>query len=83
MTVRLLRPSRPRVALGSTLAGAGRTRRSGVGLLGLAIRSLIVGIVLGLLFASRELASPAIILALGGAAIAWAVVSFVDERPAS
>lgn len=84
MSVKLMRPGRPRLALGSTLAGGpAARRRPGAVLFGLAVRSLVVGLILGLLFAWRETASPAMTLLLGAGVVAWAVISFISERPTS
>jgi len=83
MTVRLRRLTPPHVSLGPTLTEAGRRRRSGISLLGLGIRSLVVGMVLGLLATWHDGSSPAATLVLGGAVVAWAVLSFADERPGS
>ena len=84
MSVKLMHPGRPRLALESTLAGEpAARRRSGNGRVGVAARSLFVGLILGLLFAWRETASPATTLLLGAGVVGWAVLSFIGERPST
>ena len=83
MSVKLMRPGRPRLQLGSTLARDPETPRRPSGLVGLAARSLFVGLILGLLFAWRETTSPGTTLLLGAGVVAWAVLSFIGERPSS
>jgi hypothetical protein len=83
MTVRLMRPQRPRVRLGSTLAGEPVTRRrSGLGLVRLAVGALLAGILLGLALAwQQSTTSPANAFLLGGAVLVWLMLSFGRERP--
>jgi len=82
VTVTLTRPRRARVGLGSTLRRPRHRRRpQGVGLVRLAIGSLVTGLVLGLIVAWQQATSPTTILLLGGSILAWSMLSFGIERP--
>ena len=82
MAIQLSRPRRHRVTLGSTLASRRRRRPvTGLGLVRLAIGSLVVGLLFGLLVAWQQTTSPTTALLLGGAVILWSMMSFGSERP--
>ena len=81
MSIPLNRPQRRRIRLGPTLAGRPRLPRTPSALLGLAVRSLVVGIAFALLVKWREVTSPTSALILGGAVLLWAMSTFSMERP--
>ena len=81
MSIPLNRPQRRRIRLGPTLAGRPRLPRTPSALLGLAVRSLVVGIAFALLVMWREVTSPTSALILGGAVLLWAMSTFSMERP--
>jgi hypothetical protein len=81
MSVQLSRPRSPRVTFGSTLARRHSRRSTRIGLVRLAVGSLVVGLLLGLLFAWQQATSPATAFLLGGSILAWSMMSFGSERP--
>ena len=52
-----------------------------VGLIGLAVRTLIVGIALGTIAGAGWAVTPASSLVLGATALAWLLVSFESDQP--
>jgi hypothetical protein len=81
MSVQLSRPRSPRISFGSTLARRRGGRSTGIGLVRLAVGSLVVGLLLGLLFAWHQTTSPTTALLLGGSILVWSMMSFGSERP--
>ena len=59
------------------------TRHSGrrVGMVGMAIRTLIVGIALGTLAGAGWAVTPASAMVLGSTALAWLLLSFESDQP--
>jgi hypothetical protein len=66
-----------RVTSGSAIRQRGRP----VGLIGLAVRTLIVGIALGTIAGAGWAVTPASSLVLGATALAWLLVSFESDQP--
>ena len=66
-----------RVTSGSAIRHRGRP----VGLIGLAVRTLIVGIALGTIAGAGWAVTPASSLVLGTTALAWLLVSFESDQP--
>ena len=66
-----------RVGAGSTMRHPGRR----VGMIGLAVRTLIVGIALGTIAGAGWAVTPASSLVLGATALAWLLLSFESEQP--
>ena len=62
---------------GSALKHRGRR----VGLIGMAIRTLILGIALGTVAGAGWAVTPASSLVLGATALAWLLLSFESEQP--
>ena len=52
-----------------------------MGLIGLAVRTLIVGIALGTIAGAGWAVTPASSLVLGSTALAWLLVSFESDQP--
>lgn len=65
------------------VTGGSATRHRGrrVGLVGMAIRTLIVGIALGTLAGAGWAVTPASSLVLGATALAWLLLSFESDQP--
>ena len=66
-----------RVTSGSAIRHRGRP----VGLIGLAVRTLIVGIALGTMAGAGWALSAASSLVLGATALAWLLLSFESDHP--
>jgi hypothetical protein len=66
-----------RVSGGSAI----RHRRRPVGLLGLAVRTLIIGIALGTVAGAGWAVTPASAMELGATALAWLLLSFESDQP--
>jgi hypothetical protein len=66
-----------RVTGGSAIRQRGRP----VGLIGLAVRTLIVGIALGTIAGAGWAVTPASSIILGATALAWLLLSFESEQP--
>ena len=65
------------------VTGGSATKHGGrrVGLVGMAFRTLIVGIALGTLAGAGWAITPASSLVLGATALAWLLLSFESEQP--
>lgn len=81
MAIQLTRPRRQRVTLGPTLVSRRKRPRPGMGLVRLAVGSLLVGSLLGLLFAWQQATSPATALLLGGSILVWSMLTFGSSPP--
>ena len=66
-----------RVTGGSAIRHRGRP----VGMIGLAVRTLIVGIAFGTIAGAGWAVTPASSLVLGATALAWLLVSFESDQP--
>ena len=64
-----------------TAGSATRHRGRRVGMIGMAIRTLIVGIALGTLAGAGWAVTPASALVLGTTALAWLLLSFESDQP--
>ena len=71
------RPHDVVVTGGSAIKHSGRR----VGLVGMAIRTLIVGIALGTLAGAGWAVTPASAIILGTTAVAWLLLSFESDQP--
>ena len=80
MTVPLTRPRRRPVRFGPLLASRLRRSTSRWTMVQLAIGSLLIGVLLGLLLTWRD-SSPLTALILGGLVLTWSLSSFGSERP--
>jgi hypothetical protein len=69
-----------RVTAGTALPR--RVPRRPLNLVGLAVRSLIAGVAIGTVIGAGWALTPLSTFALGGAALAWLLLSFEGERPA-
>ena len=58
-----------------------RHRGGRVGMIGLAVRTLIVGIALGTIAGAGWAVTPASSIILGATALAWLLLSFESEQP--
>ena len=58
-----------------------RLPRRPMGLVGLAVRSLIAGVAIGTFVGAGWALTPVSTLTLGGAALAWLLLSFEGDRP--
>jgi hypothetical protein len=65
------------VSGGSAIRHGGRR----VGMIGLAVRTLIVGIALGTIAGAGWAVTPASSIILGATALAWLLLSFESEQP--
>jgi hypothetical protein len=65
------------VSAGSAIRHSGRR----VGMIGMAVRTLIVGIALGTLAGAGWAVTPASSLVLGATALAWLLLSFESDQP--
>jgi hypothetical protein len=65
------------------VSGGSTVRRRGrpVGMIGLAVRTLIIGIAFGTIAGAGWALTPASSLALGATALAWLLLSFETEQP--
>ena len=81
MAIQLTRPRRQRVMLGPALVSRRRRAKPAMGLVRLAFGSLLVGLLLGLLFAWQQSTSPATAMLLGGSILVWSMLSFGSSPP--
>ena len=79
MTIPLSRPRQISVRLGSTLVRP--KRPSGRSLVVPAAQGLMAGLAFGLAVGAHAIPSPAAVLALGGLALLYALLSFGLEKP--
>ena len=64
-----------------TAGSATRHRGRRVGIVGMAIRTLIAGIALGTLAGAGWAVTPASAMVLGATALAWLLLSFESDQP--